>query len=398
VPAPDLAVVWLLDGVAVAGAVGASYTPAPADDRKALAARVTATNAAGAASATTVALAVVQVAPQAVAALDDVEVGQGGAPVVLEAAPAFAGADLRFSVAGGGAAIVAATGRLCLPVAAPIEAAVTVTATNSGGSASLGFRLRVSAPVILPPVLIAVPVLAGAGRIGQPVTLEGGGWGGTAPVVTRQWLRDGAAIPGATGTSYTPVAADDRTALCCRITATNPAGQAETLTAALSITYVAPVAKGLLEEEILDLAPGFEVVAAGADFVGEGLSFAVTGAGATIDAAGFVHIPTDRALQATVTVTAMNSGGSASSCFAVTVEAEDVPFAREIEDVEILESVWRPAGQGPWFSPLVRLGSATSARISRIERPADSASIRSRMTRSALRAAPLQCAARLATI
>ena len=60
------------------------------------------------------------------------------------------------------------------------------------------------------------------------------------------------------------------------MTATNAGGSAETVTAALSITYAPPVAKGGLEEEIFDLGSGVETVAAGADFTGENLSFAVT--------------------------------------------------------------------------------------------------------------------------
>ena len=66
--------------------------------------------------------------------------------------------------------------------------------------------------------------------------------------------------------------------------ATNSGGSAETVTAALSVTYAPPVAKGGLHEEISDLGSGVETVAAGADFTGENLVFAVTGAGATIDA------------------------------------------------------------------------------------------------------------------
>ena len=66
------------------------------------------------------------------------------------------------------------------------------------------------------------------------------------------------------------------------------------MTAALSVTYAPPVAKGGLDEEVFDLGSGVQTVAAGADFTGEGLSFAVTGAGATIDAkTGLVSIPTD---------------------------------------------------------------------------------------------------------
>ena len=67
------------------------------------------------------------------------------------------------------------------------------------------------------------------------------------------------------------------------------------MTAALSVTYAAPVAKGGLADEVFDLGSGVQTVAAAADFTGAGLVFSVTGAGATIDAAtGLVSIPTDR--------------------------------------------------------------------------------------------------------
>lgn len=42
--------------------------------------------------------------------------------------------------------------------------------------------------------------------------------------ITQQWLRDGAAIPGATGTTYTLAAADVGALITCRETATNAAG------------------------------------------------------------------------------------------------------------------------------------------------------------------------------
>ena len=221
--------------------------------------------------AVTAALAVTHVPPTAVAALADVSAEQGSA-LVVEAAAAFAGASLSFSVAGGGATINATTGRVTVPTAAEGAATVTVTATNSGGSAAAGFRATVTKkpPVLVAPLLVAAPLVAGPAKIGQALTLQGGGWSGVPdPVVSRQWLRAGTDIPGATGASYTPVPADDLKALACRVTASNPAGSAVTVTAGLTATYVAPVAKGLLVEEIFDIGPGVETVAAEPDFIGE---------------------------------------------------------------------------------------------------------------------------------
>ena len=79
---------------------------------------------------------------------------QGTGPATLAAAPAFAGAGLRFAVAGGGAAIDAATGQITLPTdTLRADEAVTVTASNSGGSAGVGFRVSVAA-ALLPPVAV----------------------------------------------------------------------------------------------------------------------------------------------------------------------------------------------------------------------------------------------------
>ena len=222
---------------------------------------------------------------------------------------------------------------------------------------------------IVPPVLVLAPVLAGTGRIGEPVTVSAGSWSGVpAPSTSVAWLRDGAAIAGATGTSYTPVAADDGKRLSARVTATNAGGSAETVTAALSITYAPPVAKGGLEEEIFDLGSGVETVAAGADFTGENLQLRGQRRGGDDRRQDRPRQHPDRqAVQATVTVTATNSGGSARSSFQVTVEAEDIPFALEAEDVEIVTAVWRPEAQETWFTPVVRFPGLAGETVDAIE-------------------------------
>ena len=365
-PEPALAFQWLIGGVAVSGATGASYAPQPADDGKPLACRITGTNPAGSAEAVTAAIPVAYAPPAAVAALPDVSL-EKGASTVVDARAAFAGEALRFAVAGAGA-MIDAEGRVSLSAAAVGEATVTVTATNSGGSAVASFQVMVTATIVLP-LLITAPALAGAGKIGQPVTLQAGTWSGVPdPALAFQWLRDGAAIAGATAASYTPVPADDLKALSARVTATNLGGSVEAVTAALAVTYVAPVAKGGLVDEIFDLGSDVQTVAAKPDFIGENLSFAVSGAGATIDAkTGVVSIPTDSAVQATVTVTATNSGGSAASSFPVTVEAEGIPFALEAEDVEIVTVSWRPEAQETWFTPVVRFPGLAGETVAAIE-------------------------------
>ena len=243
----------------------------------------------------------------------------------MAAASAFTGAGLSFTVSGAGATIDAATGAVSIPTSALLSAAsITVTATNSGGSASISFKVNVKGEG---PTVATAPKLSGTGKIGSAVSVDAGAWNGKpAPTTAFQWRRGTADIAGATGASYTPVAADDKAALTCRVTATNVAGSQSATTAALPVSYPAPVASGTLPDLDLTLGNAGSAAAAAA-FTGSGLSFAVSGAGATIDAAtGAVSIPATAVLAATtVTVTASNSGGSASVSFKVSVRAVEVP-------------------------------------------------------------------------
>jgi hypothetical protein len=198
------------------------------------------------------------------------------------------------------------------------------------------------------PGLVAAPRLSGTGRIGEAVELDPGVWSG-APALAVEWRRDGAAIPGAAGLGYVPVAADDRTDLTAHVTASNAAGSAAAETAALAIVRVAPVVVGALPD--LALAQGGPgQVAAAAAFAGEALSYAVTGAGAAVDAAGRVTIPTGAPLSAEVRVTAANSGGSASVAFRVTVMAAPVAVGTLPDVIYGQGSGTRTVAAAPAFS------------------------------------------------
>jgi len=184
---------------------------------------------------------------------------------------------------------------------------------------------------MIPPYLLLTPVLVGTGKIGRDALVVPGRWGGEpAPALALQWCRDGAAIPGATGPAYVPRPEDDLTRLTCRITATSPAGIVSVTTAALAVTHLAPEPRGTMLEEIFDQHSDLQTVAARPFFRGEALGFAVTGAGASVEAeTGEIRIPTEVAVAESVTVTARNSGGAATQSFQVTVEeaAEEVAEA-----------------------------------------------------------------------
>ena len=183
-----------------------------------------------------------------------------------------------------------------------------------------------SKPRAVAPFVMTAPGLTGPGRIGTAVLADLGVWGGEPPPsLSVRWQRDGADIAGAGGASYTPGPADDLSALRCVVTAANSTGTLAVASAALTVTWEPPVAAGGLFDEVFDQNSGVQLVPAAGDFTGGNLSFSVTGAGAGIDpATGVVSLPTDTARSGeSVTVTAMNSGGSAQSSFPVTVEAGD---------------------------------------------------------------------------
>ncbi len=69
-----------------------------------------------------------------------------------------------------------------------------------------------------PPANTAPPELS---TVGGVVSCSAGTWSGNPTMFERQWLRDGIAIGGETGTTYTLGEADLGHAVSCRVTATN---------------------------------------------------------------------------------------------------------------------------------------------------------------------------------
>jgi hypothetical protein len=342
-PVPAITCQWLRNGTPVAGATGEDYRLGAADDRASIACRVTATNSAGSANAETGAVPVVRAAPRAVGTLPDVAYVQGTGPRSVEAAGAFAGDALVFSVNGAGATIDPGTGRITLPTVSVIAGtSVVVRARNSGGTVETSFRVSVAAAQVAPSV-VAAPTISGSGRIGTPLALSPGVWAGEpSPSLGFAWLRGGTPIAGATGASYTPVEADDRQSISVRVTATNAAGSASAVAGPVTVTRPAPRATGTLADVRFTQGSGAQFVPAGPAFDGSGLVYTVAGTGATIDAAtGMVRIATANAISAaTVVVTATNSGGTAQVSFRVSVVA-----AAQTATVA-------PSAYLPWMQPV----------------------------------------------
>ncbi len=157
---------------------------------------------------------------------------------------------------------------------------------------------------------------------GVPVRGEASGWGGSVPPgVSYQWhTLEGGPIAGATKAIFVPDAPlAEESVIFCVVTAPGRGSRASTQ---VVFRNAAPEIISALFDEVFDLDTGPQTVAAAVAFTGLNLSFAVSGAGAWIDAAtGEVSIPTDVEMDGdVVVVTATNSGGTASAAFQVTIE------------------------------------------------------------------------------
>jgi hypothetical protein len=90
-----------------------------------------------------------------------------------------------------------------------------------------------------PPVNTAVPVVsitAGTGVAGATTLGCSTGTWTNSPTLTRQWLRGGATIPGATGATYVSAAGDSGLSISCRVAGTNAAGTTEVTSNAIALT------------------------------------------------------------------------------------------------------------------------------------------------------------------
>lgn len=76
------------------------------------------------------------------------------------------------------------------------------------------------------PVSTAPPVVSGTAVVGDALSCSSGSWGGDpAPrAFAYTWLRDGASISGADGSSYTAQSADEGHSVSCKVSAANSAG------------------------------------------------------------------------------------------------------------------------------------------------------------------------------
>lgn len=97
-------------------------------------------------------------------------------------------------------------------------------------------RRRGSQGTALGPVNTAAPAVTGTAQVGQTLSCSSGTWTGNGTITYGyEWLRDGAAISGATSNSYNLQAADEGAQVSCRVTATDDDASRAALSNSLTI-------------------------------------------------------------------------------------------------------------------------------------------------------------------
>jgi hypothetical protein len=123
---------------------------------------------------------------------------------------------------------------------------VGVRGVNIGGAGSITYSTAIgpvggAAAPGAPPLNLTLPSIAGTPAVGQILTSSVGAWANAPTTYVRQWRRDGTDIPGATGVSYTCVAADLGVMMSVAVTANNALGSATAVSLEVGPVTDAPV-------------------------------------------------------------------------------------------------------------------------------------------------------------
>lgn len=337
---PVLALQWLSGGAPVAGATEARFTPGPELDGAAVAARVTARNAAGEAMAETEAITIVHAPPVVARKLDDLILAQGATRTVATAV-AFTGEGLRFSAQGEGVSIDPETGALTLSSETLLNAhVVTVSAENSGGLAQAAFAVTIiAAPLAIAPDPVVLAQEAGTKTVATQAFFMGSNL-----VYSLDEAPEGVTIDPATGILTIPTdTALDATILVRVANAVGAAVQGFAVT-----VLETPAAAGSPEPAVLEQGAGARTASAQAFFAGADLVYTLDAApgGVTINpGSGLVRISTASAFSDDIVVRAANPLGAVTQRLPVTVRATATQFdkAARLDELSFLSEAAAPA-------------------------------------------------------
>lgn len=133
------------------------------------------------------------------------------------------------------------TGQAYTPIPSDVGGDVLLQVTAESADRKLDF-VETSVRVLPGLLTTATPTISGTPQVGQKLTAKPGTWGPSGVKLAYQWLRDGAAISGATASTYTAVAADQGKKLSVKVSgsATGYTNAAKTSAATAAVTAADP--------------------------------------------------------------------------------------------------------------------------------------------------------------
>lgn len=216
---------WLRDGLAIAGAVSATYTPTGSDNGSPISVRVTG-SATGYQAASTTSDPTTIAAGDFTTALPTIS-GVATVGQTLSAEPgSWVPGTVTFSYQWlrTGLPIATATGSAYTLTQADLHTTVSVRVTGTAPGYTPVSRTSIStSPVALGTLTSSSPAISGAPQVGTVVTANPGTWDPSTVNLTYRWWRNGLPIRNATYRSYTVKAADLGTMLTVTVTG-NAAG------------------------------------------------------------------------------------------------------------------------------------------------------------------------------
>jgi PKD repeat protein len=335
-PAPEVAFQWLLDSVAVEGAIGPSFVPSTPG---ALSLQATATNSQGSdvRESAPVLLEPALEAPRLTGAAIAPETGRVGDRFTVTASATGEPAPLlSYQWLLDGLPIAGATGT---EIVAAFEGnlSVQVTASNVVGADSLETTVVAVGGALSAPAITGLSISPESRRVGDSFSVTVEVVGNPAPVLSYQWLLDGTTVEGATEPEIVPAAAG---ALSVLVTATNSEG-ADSL---LSIPVLVEPALAGPKVTSADILPNI-------GRVGDTFTIASTAVGNPTPELRYVWVLEDQVIDGAtdISYTATEVGTLFVRVIATNSEGEDIreSGAVEVEPALVAPSITDAAIQPP---------------------------------------------------
>ena len=244
---------WLADDTEIAGATGSTYTLVAADADTGIKVRVSFTDDRGNTESLTTESALIVTAANSPATGAPTISGTAQVGETLTASTSgisdsdgLTSATFTYQWLADDAAISGATGSTYTLVAADSGKAIKVQVSftdDRGNTESLTSVVTAAVTAVNSPATGA-PTISGTAQVGETLTASTSGIsdsdGLTSATFTYQWLADDAAISGATGSTYTLVAADSGKAIKVQVSFTDDRGNTESLTSAATTAAALP--------------------------------------------------------------------------------------------------------------------------------------------------------------